>query len=110
MGNTFCTAPAVFLLGLVAHSSGDYGRADEYFREARYFLVPLGDYVDADLKTALGHFAQEIGLPNVLRHFIHIRQKHIRHAPLDKWSVLPRACTACTRTSRSRSSRSTRWA
>jgi len=38
-----------------------------------YFLVPLGDYVDAGLMTALGHFAQEIGLPNVLRHFVHIR-------------------------------------
>jgi hypothetical protein len=49
-----------------------------------YFLVPLGDYVDAGLMTALGHFAQEIGLPDVLRHFIHIRQKQIRYAPLNK--------------------------
>jgi len=49
-----------------------------------YFLVPLGDYVDAGLMTALGHFAQEIGLPNSLRHFVHIRQKQIRFAPIDK--------------------------
>ncbi len=49
-----------------------------------YLVVPLGEYVDAGLMTALGHFAQEIGLPHAFRHFVQIRQKQIRYAPLDK--------------------------
>jgi hypothetical protein len=49
-----------------------------------YLVVPLGEYVDAGLMTALGHFAQEIGLPNAFRHFVQIQQKQIRYAPLDK--------------------------
>jgi len=49
-----------------------------------YLVVPLGEYVDAGLMTALGHFAQEIGLPNAFRHFVQIQQKQIHYAPLDK--------------------------
>lgn len=49
-----------------------------------YLVVPLGEYVDAGLMTALGHFAQEIGLPHAFRHFVQIHQKQIRYAPLDK--------------------------
>jgi hypothetical protein len=49
-----------------------------------YLVVPLGEYVDAGLMTALGHFAQEIGLPSAFRHFVQIQQKQIRYAPLDK--------------------------
>src|SRR5712692_10154765 len=49
-----------------------------------YRVVPLDEYVDAGLMTALGHFAQEIGLPKVFRHFVQIQQKQIRYAPLDK--------------------------
>ena len=49
-----------------------------------YRVVPMGEYVDAGLMTALGHFAQEIGLPNAFRHFVQIHQKQLRYAPLDK--------------------------
>lgn len=49
-----------------------------------YRVVPLGEYVDDGLMLALGHFAQEIGLPAAFRHFIHIQQKQLRYDPLDK--------------------------
>ena len=49
-----------------------------------YRVVPLGEYVDDGLMLAMGHFAQEIGLPAAFRHFIHIPQKQIRYDPLDK--------------------------
>jgi len=49
-----------------------------------YRIVPLGDYVDDGLMIAMGHFAQEIGLPAAFRHFIQIEQKRVRHDPLDK--------------------------
>ena len=49
-----------------------------------YRIVPLGDYVEDGLMIAMGHFAQEIGLPAAFRHFIQIEQKRVRHDPLDK--------------------------
>lgn len=49
-----------------------------------YRVVPLGEYVDDGLMLAMGHFAQEIGLPAAFRHFLHIQQKQIRYDPLDK--------------------------
>ena len=49
-----------------------------------YLIVPHSDYVDAGLLVALGHFAQEIGLPTAFRQFIHLKQKQIRYAPVDK--------------------------
>lgn len=49
-----------------------------------YRVVPLGEYVDDGLMLAMGHFAQEIGLPAAFRHFMHIRQKQVRYDPLDK--------------------------
>ena len=49
-----------------------------------YRIVPLGDYVDDGLMIAMGHFAQEIGLPTAFRHFVHIKQKQLRYDPLDK--------------------------
>jgi hypothetical protein len=49
-----------------------------------YRIVPLGDYVDDGLMIAMGHFAQEIGLPAAFRRFIQIEQKQLRYDPLDK--------------------------
>ena len=51
-----------------------------------YRVVPLDDAkrVDDGLMLALGHFAQEIGLPATFRRFIRIQQKQLRYAPLDK--------------------------
>jgi hypothetical protein len=49
-----------------------------------YRVVSLGEYVDDGLMLAMGHFAQEIGLPAAFRHFIHIQQKQLRYDPLDK--------------------------
>ncbi len=49
-----------------------------------YALGALGEYVDAGLLVALGHFAHQIGLPAAFRHFVHINQKQIRHDPADK--------------------------
>jgi len=43
-----------------------------------YRVVSLGEYVDDGLMLAMGHFAQEIGLPAAFRHFIHIQQKQLR--------------------------------
>jgi len=49
-----------------------------------YLIVPQGDYVEAGLLAALGHFAQEIGLPPAFRQFIHLKQKQLRYDPVDK--------------------------
>jgi hypothetical protein len=49
-----------------------------------YLIVPHSDYVEAGLLAALGHFAQEIGLPTAFRQFIHLKQKQIRYDPVDK--------------------------
>jgi hypothetical protein len=49
-----------------------------------YLIVPQSDYVEAGLLAALGHFAQEIGLPTAFRQFIHLKQKQIRYDPVDK--------------------------
>ncbi len=49
-----------------------------------YLIVPHSDYVEAGLLAALGHFAQEIGLPAAFRQFIHLKQKQIRYDPADK--------------------------
>jgi len=49
-----------------------------------YLIVPQSDYVEAGLLAAVGHFAQEIGLPTAFRQFIHLKQKQIRYDPVDK--------------------------
>jgi hypothetical protein len=49
-----------------------------------YLLGPLGEFVDAGLLVAMGHFAHQIGLPATFRHCVHIRQKRLRHNPVDK--------------------------
>jgi hypothetical protein len=49
-----------------------------------YLIVPQSDYVEAGLLAALGHFAQEIGLPTAFRQFIHLKQKQIRYDLVDK--------------------------
>jgi hypothetical protein len=49
-----------------------------------YLIVPQGDYVDAGLLVAMGHFAQELGLPAAFRRFIHLKQKRLRYDPVDK--------------------------
>ena len=49
-----------------------------------YLIVPHSDYVEAGLLAALGHFAQEIGLPIAFRQSIHLKQKQIRYDPVDK--------------------------
>ena len=49
-----------------------------------YCVMPLGSYVSDGLLLALGHFAQELGLPAGLRAQVHIKQKCIRYAPADK--------------------------
>jgi hypothetical protein len=49
-----------------------------------YLIVPQGDYVDAGLLVAMGHLAQEIGLPTAFRRFIHLKQKQLRYDPIDK--------------------------
>ena len=49
-----------------------------------YCVVPLGAYVSDGLLLALGHFAQEIGLPAAMRAQVHIKQKCIRYTPADK--------------------------
>ncbi len=49
-----------------------------------YLIVPQSDYVEAGLLAAMGHFAQEIGLPTAFRQFIHLKQKQIRYDPVDK--------------------------
>jgi len=49
-----------------------------------YCVMPLGAYVSDGLLLALGHFAQELGLPAALRRHVHIKQKRIRYAPEDK--------------------------
>ena len=49
-----------------------------------YLVVPLGAYVDAGLLLPMGHFAQEIGLPAALRHFVQLKQKRLRYTPEDK--------------------------
>jgi hypothetical protein len=49
-----------------------------------YLIVPQGDYVDAGLLAAMGHFAQEMGLPAACRRFIHLKQKRLRYDPVDK--------------------------
>jgi len=49
-----------------------------------YLLVPQGDYVDDGLLLAMGHLAQEMGLPAAFRHFLHLKQKQLRYDPIDK--------------------------
>ena len=49
-----------------------------------YTLGAMGEYVDAGLLVAMGHFAHQIGLPAAFRHFVHIKQKQIRYDPIDK--------------------------
>ena len=49
-----------------------------------YLIVPHSDYVEAGLLAAVGHFAQEIGLPTAFRQFIYLKQKQIRYDPVDK--------------------------
>jgi hypothetical protein len=49
-----------------------------------YTLGALGEYVDAGLLVALGHFAHQIGLPAAFRTFVDIKQKQLRHDPIDK--------------------------
>ncbi len=49
-----------------------------------YLVIPQGDYVDAGLLVAMGHLAQEIGLPAAFRHLIHLKQKQLRYDPIDK--------------------------
>lgn len=49
-----------------------------------YLIVPQGDYIDAGLVAAMGHFAQEMGLPAAFRRFIHLKQKRLRYDPVDK--------------------------
>ena len=49
-----------------------------------YCVMPLGAYVSDGLLLALGHFAQELGLPAALRDQVHIKQKCIRYTPADK--------------------------
>jgi hypothetical protein len=49
-----------------------------------YLIVPQGDYVEAGLLVAMGHLAQEMGLPAAFRRFIHLKQKQLRYDPIDK--------------------------
>jgi hypothetical protein len=49
-----------------------------------YTLRALGEYVDAGLLVAMGHFAHQIELPAAFRSFVYIRQKQLRHDPIDK--------------------------
>ena len=49
-----------------------------------YLIVPQGDYVEAGLLVAMGHLAQEIGLPAAFRHLTHLKQKQLRYNPIDK--------------------------
>ena len=49
-----------------------------------YLVVPQADYVDTGLLAAMGHLAQEIGVPAAFRHFIHLKQKRLRYDPVDK--------------------------
>jgi hypothetical protein len=49
-----------------------------------YLIMPQGDYVDTGLLVAMGHLAQEIGLPAAFRRFIHLKQKQLRYDPIDK--------------------------
>jgi hypothetical protein len=49
-----------------------------------YTLGDLGEYVDTGLLVAMGHFAHQIGLPALFRHFIQLKQKKLRHDPIDK--------------------------
>jgi hypothetical protein len=49
-----------------------------------YTLGDLGAYVDSGLLIAMGHFAHQIGLPALFRHFIQLKQKKLRHDPIDK--------------------------
>ena len=49
-----------------------------------YCVMPMGSYVSDGLLLALGHFAQELGLPAALRRTVHIKQKCIRYLPEDK--------------------------
>jgi len=49
-----------------------------------YLIIPHSDYVEVGLLAAVGHFAQEIGLPTAFRQFIHLKQKQIRYDPVDK--------------------------
>lgn len=38
--------------------------------------------------VAMGHFAQQIGLPQTFHHFLHIKQKAYRHNSLDRLLTL----------------------
>ena len=49
-----------------------------------YTLGDLGEYVDTGLLVAMGHFAHQIGLPAMFRHFVQLKQKKLRHDPIDK--------------------------
>jgi hypothetical protein len=49
-----------------------------------YTLGDLGEYVDAGLLVGMGHFAHQIGLPAMFRHLVQIKQKKLRHDPIDK--------------------------
>jgi hypothetical protein len=49
-----------------------------------YILGALGEYVDAGLLVAMGHFAHQIGLPAAFRTFVDIKQKQLCHDPIDK--------------------------
>jgi hypothetical protein len=49
-----------------------------------YTLGALGEYVDAGLLVAMGHFAHQIGWPAAFRGFVDIQQKQLRHDPIDK--------------------------
>ena len=53
-----------------------------------YTLGDLGEYVDTGLLVAMGHFAHQIGLPAMFRHLVQIKQKKLRHDPIDT----PLAC------------------
>lgn len=49
-----------------------------------YTLTDLAAYTDSGLMVPMGHFAQQIGLPQAFHRFLHIKQKAYRHDPVDK--------------------------
>jgi len=49
-----------------------------------YVLVAMDEYTPDGLLVPMGHLAQQIGLPAAFRHFIKLKQKRIRHDPVDK--------------------------
>jgi len=50
----------------------------------QYLIAALDEYTPDGLLAPMGHFAQQIGLPAAFRHFIKLKQKRIRHDPVDK--------------------------